>query len=237
MALPKLDVPSYTAVLPSTGQTVKYRPFLVKEEKTLLLALESEDQKQIQDAVVTLLTNCITSRLNIKRLAMFDLEYLFLKIRAKSVSESLELKVTCTDDNETQVDVEIDLEDVEVLIPKEHTDIVELTEDVSVKMKYPSLDQFIKNNFGDTETKPEEVFELIAECIDQIIDGDEVHESSSSSKKELIAFLDSLTSQQFLNIQEFFATMPKLTHTFSVVNPNTKERCEYTLEGLASFFG
>ena len=160
MALPKLEVPSYTAVLPSTGQTIKYRPFLVKEEKTLLLALESDDQKQIQDAVVTLLSNCITSRLNIKRLAMFDLEYLFLKIRAKSVSESLEMKVTCTDDNETQVDVEINLEEVEVNIPKEHTDIIELTDDVSVKMKYPSLDQFIKNNFGEAETSPEEVFEM-----------------------------------------------------------------------------
>ena len=237
MALPKLEVPSYTAVLPSTGQTIKYRPFLVKEEKTLLLALESDDQKQIQDAVVTLLSNCITSRLNIKKLAMFDLEYLFLKIRAKSVSESLELKVTCTDDNETQVDVEIDLEDVEVTSPKEHTDIIELTEDVSVKMKYPSLDQFVKNNFGEDETSPEEVFEMIAECIDQIIDGDDVHEASSSTKKELIAFIDSLTSQQFLKMQEFFASMPKLTHTFSVINPNTQERCEYTLEGLASFFG
>lgn len=237
MPLPKLDVPTYSCELPSTGQTIKYRPFLVKEEKVLLLALESEDNKQIQDAVVSLLTNCIQSRLSVKKLAMFDLEYLFLKIRAKSVGEELELKVTCTDDNETKVDVTIDLEDVSVVKPDNHSDTVYLSDNICVKMKYPSLDQFIKNNFGETETSSEEVFELIAECIDQIIDGDEVYESANCSKKELVEFLDSLTSKQFEAMQEFFVNMPKLSHSFSVVNPNTKERCDYTLEGLASFFG
>ena len=237
MSLPKLEVPSYTTTLPSTGQPIKYRPFLVKEEKTLLLALESEDDKQIQDAVVTLLTNCITSRLNVKKLAMFDLEYLFLKIRSKSVSEELELKITCTDDNETQVDHVINLEDVEVVKPENHSRTIHLTDDVAIAMKYPSLDQFIKNNFGAAETSPDEVFELIADCIDQIIEGDEIHEASSSSKKELMGFIDGLTSQQFEKMQAFFVNMPKLQHKFSVVNPNTKERCDYQLEGLASFFG
>jgi hypothetical protein len=237
MPLPKIEVPSYSTTLPSTGQTVKYRPFLVKEEKTLLLALESEDTKQIQNAVVTLLTNCITSRLVIKNLAMFDLEYLFLKIRAKSVGEELELKVVCTDDNETEVDALISLEDVEVIKPEGSTDTIELTENIALKMKYPSLDQFIKNNFGDVETKPDEVFELIADCIDQIIDGDEVYESANSSRKEMIAFIDSLTSAQFASMQTFFVNMPKLSHTFTVTNPNTNVDCEYTLEGLASFFG
>tara|TARA_B100002019_G_scaffold274748_1_gene272022 strand:+ start:6187 stop:6897 length:711 start_codon:yes stop_codon:yes gene_type:complete len=236
MPLPKIDVPTYTCALPSTGQTIKYRPFLVKEEKVLLMAMESEDEKQIQDAIVNLLSHCITSRIKVERLSMFDLEYLFLKIRSKSVGEELNLTVTCQDDGETKVETTIDLEEVEVKIPDGHSKQIYISDNISVMMKYPSMEQFIKNNFGGEQTS-EEVFDIIADCIDQVIDGDEVHESANCSKKELITFLESLTSKQFENVQEFFVTMPKLSHTFDVVNPNTKERNEFTLEGLAAFFG
>tara|TARA_B100000073_G_scaffold346170_1_gene356930 strand:+ start:2073 stop:2783 length:711 start_codon:yes stop_codon:yes gene_type:complete len=236
MPLPKIDVPTYTCALPSTGQTIKYRPFLVKEEKVLLMAMESEDEKQIQDAIVNLLSHCITSRIKVERLSMFDLEYLFLKIRSKSVGEELNLTVTCQDDGETKVETTIDLEEVEVKIPDGHSKQIYVSDNISIMMKYPSMEQFIKNNFGGEQTS-EEVFDIIADCIDQVIDGDEVYESANCSKKELTTFLESLTSKQFENVQEFFATMPKLSHTFDVINPNTKERNEFTLEGLAAFFG
>tara|TARA_Y100000361_G_scaffold84991_1_gene75390 strand:+ start:15380 stop:16090 length:711 start_codon:yes stop_codon:yes gene_type:complete len=236
MPLPKLEVPTYTTELPSTGQTIKYRPFLVKEEKVLLTAIESEDEKQIQDAVLSLLKSCITSRIRLEKLAMFDLEYLFLQIRAKSVSEELELKVICNDDETTEVDVKIDLNDVNVTKPDDHTKQVYINDSVTILMNYPSIDQFIKSNFS-TEQTAEEVFDLIADCIEQIIDGDEVYEASAASKKELVHFLESLTSKQFESVQTFFQTMPKLKHSFKVLNPNTKVESEYTLEGLASFFG
>ena len=151
MPLPKLEVPTYQCELPSTGQTIKYRPFLVKEEKVLLVAMESEAEQQIQQAIVDLLKGCIVSRLKVEKLAMFDLEYLFLMIRSKSVGEELELKVTCTDDNETQVDVAIDLNEIKVVKPDDHSDSVYINDDITVKMKYPSLDQFIKNNFAQQE--------------------------------------------------------------------------------------
>ena len=236
MPLPKIEVPTYTTELPSTGQTIKFRPFLVKEEKVLLMAMESEDDKQITDAVCTLLTNCIQSRLKVRTIPMFDLEFLFLQIRGKSVSEQLDLKITCTDDNETVVDVSIDLDDVKVKKPEGITDMVKITDAITVKMKYPQLDTFVKNNFS-TNPKPEEAFEVIAQCIDQIIEGDTVHEASNATKKELTGFLDSLTSKQFENLQKFFANMPKLSHTVNVKNPNTGVDNEYTIEGLASFFG
>ena len=236
MPLPKIEVPIHTTELPSTGQTIKFRPFLVKEEKVLLMAMESEDEKQITDAVVTLLTNCIQSRLKVRQLPMFDLEYLFLQIRGKSVSEQLDLKITCNDDNETVVDVAIDLDDVKVIKPEGASDMIQLTDSITIKMKYPQLDTFVKSNFS-AQAKPEEAFDVIAQCIEQIIEGDEVHEASNASKKELIAFLDSLTSKQFENLQKFFTSMPKLSHTFNVKNPNTGVDNEYTLEGLAAFFG
>ena len=236
MPLPTIEVPTYTTALPSTGQTIKFRPFLVKEEKILLMAMESEDEKQITDAVVTLLTNCIQSRIKVRHLPMFDLEYLFLQIRGKSVSEELELKITCNDDNETQVDVTINLEDVEVVKPKGVKDTIKITDDIAIKLQYPRVDTFIKSNFTQN-AKPEQAFDIITQCIDKIIEGDQVHEAANATKKELTAFLDSLTSKQFEKLQEFFANMPKLTHTFNVKNPNTGVDNEYTLEGLASFFG
>tara|TARA_B100001996_G_scaffold292031_1_gene232231 strand:- start:9683 stop:10396 length:714 start_codon:yes stop_codon:yes gene_type:complete len=236
MPLPKIEVPTFTTELPSTGQTIKFRPFLVKEEKVLLMAMETDDDKQITDAVCTLLTNCIQSRVKVRNLPMFDLEFLFLQIRGKSVSEELELKITCRDDNETVVDVSINLDDVKVVKPAGVTDMVQITDGITVKMKYPQLDTFVKSNFSQN-AKPEEAFDVIIECIDQIIEGDEVHEACNASKKELNTFLDSLTSKQFENLQQFFINMPKLSHTFNVKNPNTGSNEEYTIEGLAAFFG
>jgi len=236
MPLPKIEVPTFTTELPSTGQTIKFRPFLVKEEKVLLMAMETDDDKQITDAVCTLLTNCIQSRVKVRNLPMFDLEFLFLQIRGKSVSEELELKITCRDDNETVVDVSINLDDVKVVKPEGVTDMVQITDGITVKMKYPQLDTFVKSNFSQN-AKPEEAFDVIIECIDQIIEGDEVHEACNASKKELNTFLDSLTSKQFENLQQFFINMPKLSHTFNVKNPNTGSNEEYTIEGLAAFFG
>ena len=236
MPLPKIEVPTYTTELPSTGQTIKFRPFLVKEEKVLLMAMESEDEKQITDAVCTLLTNCIQSRLKVRTLPMFDLEFLFLQIRGKSVSEELDLKITCRDDNETVVDVQIQLDDVKVVKPEGITDMIKVTDNIAVKMKYPQLDTFVKSNFSQN-SKPEEAFDVIIQCIDQIIEGDEVHEACNATKKELNGFLDSLTSKQFENLQKFFTNMPKLSHTLLVKNPNTGSEDEYTIEGLAAFFG
>ena len=236
MPLPKIEVPTYTTELPSTGQTIKFRPFLVKEEKVLLMAMESEDDKQITDAVCTLLTNCIQSRIKVRTLPMFDLEFLFLQIRGKSVSEELDLKITCRDDNETVVDVQIQLDDVKVVKPEGITDMIKVTDNIAVKMKYPQLDTFVKSNFSQN-SKPEEAFDVIIQCIDQIIEGDEVHEACNATKKELNGFLDSLTSKQFENLQKFFANMPKLSHTLTVKNPNTGNEDEYTIEGLAAFFG
>ena len=236
MPLPKIEVPIYTTELPSTGQTIKFRPFLVKEEKVLLMAMESEDDKQITDAVCTLLTNCIQSRLKVRTLPMFDLEFLFLQIRGKSVSEELDLKITCRDDNETVVDVQIQLDDVKVVKPEGITDMIKVTDNIAVKMKYPQLDTFVKSNFSQN-SKPEEAFDVIIQCIDQIIEGDEVHEACNATKKELNGFLDSLTSKQFENLQKFFTNMPKLSHTLLVKNPNTGSEDEYTIEGLAAFFG
>jgi hypothetical protein len=236
MPLPKIEVPTYTTELPSTGQTIKFRPFLVKEEKVLLMAMESEDDKQITDAVCTLLTNCIQSRLKVRTLPMFDLEFLFLQIRGKSVSEELDLKITCRDDNETVVDVQIQLDDVKVVKPEGITDMIKVTDNIAVKMKYPQLDTFVKSNFSQN-AKPEEAFDVIIQCIDQIIEGDEVHEACNATKKELNGFLDSLTSKQFENLQKFFTNMPKLSHTLLVKNPNTGSEDEYTIEGLAAFFG
>tara|TARA_B100000902_G_C27244077_1_gene881632 strand:+ start:751 stop:1464 length:714 start_codon:yes stop_codon:yes gene_type:complete len=236
MPLPKIEVPTYTTELPSTGQTIKFRPFLVKEEKVLLMAMESEDDKQITDAVCTLLTNCIQSRLKVRTLPMFDLEFLFLQIRGKSVSEELDLKITCRDDNETVVDVQIQLDDVKVVKPEGITDMIKVTDNIAVKMKYPQLDTFVKSNFSQN-SKPEEAFDVIIQCIDQIIEGDEVHEACNATKKELNGFLDSLTSKQFENLQKFFTNMPKLSHTLLVKNPNTGSEDEYTIEGLAAFFG
>ncbi len=236
MALPKLGVPTYELNLPSTGKTIKYRPFLVKEEKLLLLAMESEDEKEVISAVKNLLKNCITSRIKVDNLPSFDLEYIFLKIRAASVGEMIEMTVTCTDDNETNTTASIDLSKIEIQKDKEHSSKIMLEKDCGIIMKYPSMDRFIESQFLNKNINTEQVFEFIAGNIDQIFQGEEVFDSTTTSKKEFREFVEGLTSKQFESIQKFYETMPKLSHTFTVVNPNTGVECKYTIEGLQSFF-
>jgi hypothetical protein len=236
MPLPKLTAPTYELELPSTGDTIKYRPFLVKEEKILLLAMESEDEKQMTNAVRTILKNCIQSKIKVDDLATFDIEYLFLNIRAKSVGEEIEINVTCPDDEETTVPVKINVEDVKVEKSKNHNRIIQLNDTVSVTMKYPSMETFVKTNLSSSNTS-EDVFEIASSCIDQVIDGEEVYEVKSFTKKEINDFMESMDTSQFLKVQEFFETMPKLSHKIKVTNPNTNVTSEVTIEGLANFFG
>jgi len=236
MALPKLGVPQYELTLPSTGKTVKYRPFLVKEEKLLLLALESGDEKEIVAAVKNTLKACVISRIKIDQLPSFDLEYLFLKIRSAAVGEVIEMTVTCTDDRETTTVARINIDEVEVEKPEDHTNKIMLDDETGIVMKYPSMDRFIESQFLDKNVGTDEVFAFIAEHIDQIFQGEDVYDSSTTSKKEFREFVEGLTTKQFEAIQKFYETMPRLTHSFTVINPNTGNECNYTIEGLQSFF-
>jgi hypothetical protein len=238
MPLPKIATPTYELELPSTGETIQYRPFLVKEEKVLVIALESEDTKQITTAIKSVIKNCIlTKGIKVETLPTFDIEYLFLNIRGKSVGEELEVNIICPDDGETQVPVKINLDDIQVQKQEEHTKRVKLDDSIMMEMKYPSLDQFIKNNFDLTQGNTmDQSFELIASCIDKIFTEDEVWAAADCSKKELSEFLESMNSSQFKGIEQFFETMPKLSHTIKVKNPVTEIESEVVLEGLASFF-
>lgn len=237
MALPTMDLPTYELEVPSTKKKIKIRPFLVKEEKVLLLALESDNEKNIKDAVLALLKNCIQSRIKVENLSTFDLEYIFLNIRAVSVGEMVEILVTCRDDEETQVKYNLNLTDVEVVFPEGHTNKIMLTEETGVVMKYPSFDRFVEGQFSNTEVPEDEVLKIIAESIDQIFQGEEVYDESTTSKKEFLQFVESLTNSQMTKIQQFFETAPRLEHTFKVTNPNTGVESEYVLRGLQSFFG
>jgi hypothetical protein len=236
MPLPKLAVPTYELELPSTGQKIKYRPFLVKEEKILLLAMESEDEKQMTDAVKTILKNCIqTAKIKVEDLALFDIEYLFLNIRGKSVGEQIELTATCPDDGETTVPVTVDIDDIKVTKNEEHSNIIDMGSGISIVMKYPSMDLFVKNNIS-TNPNVDDVFDIAGSCICQIVEGEDVYEASNFSKKEIKEFLEGMSTQQFISVQKFFETMPKLSHTITVKNPNTGVESDIVIEGLASFF-
>ena len=237
MALPILDLPTYELEVPSTGKTIRYRPFLVKEEKVLLLALEGEDEKAIEVAVKNLLKGCITSRIKLESLSTFDLEYIFLKIRAASVGEIVEMEVTCLDDNETKIKYNLDLNKVEVIFPEGHSNKIMLTDETGLIMRYPGFERFVQNSVSGVDLSTDDIFDIIAESIDQIFQGDEVYDSSTTTKKEFREFVDGLTTQQFEKIQEFFETAPKLSHSFSVRNPNTGIESTYTIEGLSNFFG
>ena len=239
MPLPKIATPTYELELPSSGQTVKYRPFLVKEEKVLVIALESEDNKQITNAIKAVLKSCVlTKGIKVEKLPTFDIEFLFLNIRGKSVGEELEVNIICPDDETTQVPVSIDLDDIQVQKNDEHTTKVKIDDDIMMEMAYPSLDQFIKNNFDfDEKNAMAQSFDLIAQCIDKIYTEEEVWASADCTKKEMSEFLESMNSTQFKSIEKFFETMPKLSHTINVTNPKTKVKSEVVLEGLASFFG
>ena len=241
MPLPKIATPSYELELPSTGQTITYRPFLVKEEKLLVIALESEDTKQITNAIKAVIRACVlTKGVKVETLPTFDIEYLFLNIRGKSVGEDLDVKLICPDDNETEVDVSISLDDIQIQKPEGHTNQIKLDNNLMMELKYPSLNEFIKNNFdpNDTSKNPmDQSFDLIGSCINKIYNEDEVWVAADCSKKEINDFLDSMNSNQFKEVEKFFETMPKLSHTVKVKNPKTKVESDVVLEGLASFFG
>ena len=238
MPLPKIATPTYELELPSTGQSIQYRPFLVKEEKVLVIALESEDTKQITNAIKNVIKNCIlTKGIKVETLPTFDIEYLFLNIRGKSVGEELEVNIICPDDEETQVTVNINLEDIEVQKLEDHTNQIKIDSSLMMEMKYPSLDQFIKNNFDfNDKSAMDQSFDLISSCIDKVYSEDEVWAAADCTKKEMTEFLESMNSGQFKSIEKFFETMPKLSHKIKVMNPNTKVESEVVLEGLASFF-
>ena len=236
MALPKLGYPTYELELPSNGKTVKYRPFLVKEEKVLLMALEGKNEDHIISAVKDLIKNCVISRIKVDTLPSFDLEYLFLKIRAASIGEVINLTVTCLDDNKTTVEATINIDEVNVKKEKGHSTKVMFDKTTGIVMKYPSMKQFVDREFLQKDMKTEEVYDFIADSIDQIFDEDEVYDSTTTTKKEFRTFVDSLTTKQFEKIQKFYETSPKLSHKFTVINPNTGKDSEYTIEGLQSFF-
>ena len=241
MPLPKIATPSYELELPSTGKTIQYRPFLVKEEKLLVIALESEDTKQITNAIKAVIRACIlTKGVKVESLPTFDIEYLFLNIRGKSVGEDLDVKLICPDDNKTEVNVNINLDDIQVNKPEGHSNKIKLDNNLMMELKYPSLNEFIKNNFDPNEVGTnamEQSFDLIGSCINKIYNEDEVWVAADCSKKEINEFLDSMNSNQFKEVEKFFETMPKLSHTVKVKNPKTKVESDVVLEGLASFFG
>ena len=238
MPLPKVSAPTYELEIPSIKKTIKYRPFLVKEEKILIIAMESEDPKQITEAVKDVISNCIITRgIKVDNLATFDIEYLFLNIRGKSVGETAEVLITCPDDGETQVQVTINLDDIKVEVGKEHSRDIQLDDNLSIRMKYPSIQEFIKNNFiRNEQISVDDTFGVITSCVEQIYSEEESWAASDCTKKELTDFLESLSSKQFKKIEKFFETMPKLKHTIKVINPNTETENEIVLEGLTSFF-
>ena len=239
MPLPTIATPSYELELPSSGKKIKYRPFLVKEEKLLVLALESEDTKEISTAIKAVLKSCIHTRgVKVEQLPTFDIEYLFLNIRGKSVGEEIELNLICPDDEETTVPVTINIDDIKIQKDKSHNKQVKLDDNLMMELKYPSLDQFIKNNFDFGENPGiDQSFELIATCIDKIYNEEEVWATSDCTKKEIVDFLEQMNSKQFKEIEKFFTTMPKLSHEVDITNPNTKVKSTIVLEGLSSFFG
>ena len=238
MPLPKISTPTYELVLPSSGRKIKYRPFLVKEEKILIIALESQDQKQIANSIKSILSNCILTRgTKVDKLSTFDIEYLFLNVRGKSVGEQIEVMVTCPDDEKTQVPMSINIDSIKVEKSKDHKTDIKLDEQYTLKMRYPSLNEFIKTNFSVDEMKVDDTFDLIASCIDQIYSEEESWTQEDCTKKEMVEFLEQLNSSQFKEIETFFETMPKLSHKVKVKNPNTGVESEIVLEGLQYFFG
>ena len=237
MALPTMDLPTYELEIPSSKKKIKIRPFLVKEEKILLLALESDDEKNIKQAVLNLLKACIQSRVKVENLSTFDLEYIFLNIRAISVGEVVEILITCQDDEETKVKYNLNLTDVSVIFPEGHSNKIMLNDNTGVIMKYPSFDDFVEGQFANKEYNEDGVIKIIANSIDQIFQDEEVYDESTTNKKEFIQFVESLTKEQLEKIQAFFESAPRLEHKFKVTNPKTGVESEYTLRGLQSFFG
>lgn len=239
MPLPKIATPTYELEIPSSKKKIKYRPFLVKEEKILIIAMESEDNKQIAEAVKTVISNCIiTKGIKVEDLATFDIEYLFLNIRGKSVGEEVQVLITCPDDEVTKVPTVINLDDIKVQTSEDHTRDISLDNNLTLRMKYPSMSEFVKSNFNvEDSVNVDDTFDLISACIEQVYTEEESWAASDCTKKELNEFLEQLTSHQFKEIEKFFETMPKLSHILTVLNPNTGVESQVVLEGLAAFFG
>ena len=236
MALPKINVPKYKLKLPSDGRAVNFRPFLVKEEKLLLIATETGEQAEIVTAIKNIITEC-TDISDVEKLSTFDIEYLFLQIRTKSVGESVDVTLTCPDDNETTVPVSIPLDEIKVVKTRGHKKEIKLSDEVAISMGYPSLESFVSMNFvGEDETQIDAIFTMAASCIETISDTEQVYDCKDLPKQEIVEFLEQLNTKQFMMIQKFFETMPKLTHTVKITNPNTGVESDVVLEGLASFF-
>ena len=238
MPLPSIATPSYTLEIPSLKKEIKYRPFLVKEEKVLIIAMESEDPKQIANAVKTVINNCIlTKGIKVEQLATFDIEYLFLNIRGKSVGETVDILITCPDDEVTQVPISINLDDIQVEFRKDHSRDIKLDDNLTLRMRYPSMNEFIKANFGNQfNLSVNDTFDLIISCMEQVYNQEESWTASDCTQKELTEFIEQLSSKQFKEVENFFTTMPKLSHTLKIKNPNTEVESEVVLEGLSSFF-
>ena len=241
MPLPTIETPTYELKMPSSGKKIKYRPFLVKEEKILIIALESRNQNEITNAVKDVLKKCILTRgVKVDDLPTFDIEYIFLNIRAKSIGEDIRLTVTCPDDRETQVPVTIYVDEIKVIKPEGHTTDVVIDDKLTLRMKYPSLNQFVESNFevdDDPETLVNKTFKVVADCMDTVFTEEDAWEAKDYTSAERVKFVEQLNSKQYKKVENFFATMPKLSHTIEVVNPNTKKKSSVVLEGLADFFG
>ena len=235
MALPKLNTPTYELEIPSTSEVIKYRPFLVKEQKTLMMAEESKDEKELMNVMGSLISSCTFDSVDPNTAPMFDIEYIFLKVRTKSVGSTVKLNITCPDDGETKVPVSISIDEIGVKYHEDHNPDIKLDDKLTMRMRYPSLSEFIAQNFG-TGDKLEQSFEVIAGSIDQIYSEEESWEAKDCTKKELVQFIEQLNSSQFKQVERFFETMPKLSHTLVVTNPNTGEENAVVLEGLAAFF-
>ena len=237
MPLPKISTPTYELEIPSTKKKIRYRPFLVKEEKILIIAMESQSDTEIANAVKDVLSTCIlTKGVKVDSLSTFDIEYLFLNIRGKSVGEDVEVLVTCPDDNKTKVPVRVNLDDIQIITSKDHNRDIKLDDQLMMRMKYPSINEFIKSNFTTNEIKPEDTFDLIISCIEQVYNEEESWSTSDCTKEEMNDFLDQLNSNQFKEIEKFFETMPKLSHTIKVKNPKTNVENSIKMEGLSAFF-
>ena len=237
MALPQVVLPTYELEIPSNGKKLRYRPFVVKEEKVLLIALETQDEKEIEKAVKSLLKGCIQSRIKLEDLAMFDLEYVFLQIRAVSVGEIVQMNVTCKDDDKTQVKYNMNLTEVKVNKPEGHDPKIMLNDELGVIMKYPAWSEFISGSIMGQTPSTNGIVEIVAECIDQIFDKEDVYDNSTTTKKEFVQFVEGLTNTQFEKIQKFFESIPRLEHTFTVTNPETGVESEFLINGLTNFFG
>lgn len=236
MSLPKINVPLHELTIPSSGKKIKYRPFVVKEEKLLLLALESENTEEITNAIVQVINNCVQSKIDIDDLSTFDIEYIFLNIRAKSVGEVLEFAITCPDDNQTQVEIEINIDDIKVIKDDSHKDVIDLENGYFIKMKYPTMKYIMSKKDTGKKTTIENTFDYAVDCIEQIYNGEEVWESANTSRKEMEEWVETLEPKQYEKLQDFFNTMPKLKYTVPITNPVTGVKSDVTIEGLANFF-